>query len=75
MELEEETLGCNVPPGLPRPRQAVNGLICSPILGLVNDSCSLDGFLSKAYANGPHPLKEPKNSKSPVRAAWAPKQF
>ena len=37
----EDLPGFNVAPGLPGPRQAVDWLICSPILGLVKDLSSL----------------------------------
>ena len=71
MEVVEDTPGCNAAPGLPRPRQAVNWLICSPILGLMKDLISLDYLLLIACAKGRHTLKNTKNTKSSFRAASA----
>ena len=48
----EDIPGYTVPPGLPRPHQAVDWLICSPILGFVNKSSSLDWLIPMACAKG-----------------------
>ena len=61
--------------GVPRPRQAVNWLICSPIFGLVKDLSSSDWLLLMACAKAPHTLKNTKNSKSSFRAASPLEQF
>ena len=60
---------CNVTPGLPRPRQSVDRLICSPILALVKDLSSFVWLLLIACAKDRYPLKNTKNSKSFFRAA------
>ena len=65
----EDIPGCTVAPGLPRPRQAVDWLICSPIFGLVKNFSSLDWLLLVACAKGPQALKNTKNSKFSFRAA------
>ena len=64
-----------VPPGLPRPDQGVDWWICSPILGLVKNSSSLDRLLLVACAKGPPTLKKTKNSKFSSRAASTLEQF
>ena len=71
----EDISGCSVAQGLSRPRQAVNWLICSRILGLVKDLSSFDWVLLMACAKGPHTLKNTKNSKSSFRAVWTVEQF
>ena len=71
----EDIPRCNVAPGLPKPRQAVDWLICSPILGLVKDLSSLDWLFLMACAKGPHTVKNTNNSKSCFRAASTAEQF
>ena len=71
-----EDIPCyTVAPGLPRPRQAVDWLICSPILGLVKNLCSLDLLFPMACAKGPQTLKNTKNYKFCCRAASTLEQF
>ena len=60
VEVVEYIPGCNVALGLPRPRQAVDWLICSPILGLVKDLSSLDWLLLKACGRSPYGLRRRK---------------
>ena len=67
--------GCIVAPGLRRPDQGVNWLICSPILAFVKNLSSLDWFFLVACAKGPHTLKNIKNSKFSFRVASTLEQF
>ena len=71
----EDIPGCIVSPGLPRPDQRVDWLICSPILALVKKFSSLDGLLLVACAKGPQTLKNIKNAKFSFRAALTLEQF
>ena len=64
-----------VAPGLARPDQGVDWLICKPILALVKNFSSLDWLLLVACAKGPQTLKNKRNSKFSFRAASTLEQF
>ena len=71
----EDILGRIVAPGLSRPDQGADWLICSPIVALVKNLSSLDLLLLVACAKGPQTLKNTKNSKFSLRAASTVEQF
>ena len=60
MEVVEDIPGCIVAPGLPRPDQGVDSLICGPIWALVKNLSSLNWLLYVACAKGPQTLQENK---------------
>ena len=71
----EDIPGCIVAPGLPRPDQGFDWLICSPILALVKNLSSLDWLLLVVCAKDPQSVKNTKNSKFSFRAASTLERF